>query len=165
MFLLLFLWLQGHIYSLGSTISAALNFVIEPELEAELGEEFQNLLQQMQEEKPEDRPELEDILLLAEEQLSHTSSAAVCRKLSSMGRRVLSIESVSNIQDEQEESWEARWQHSKARCHLKRLNSEDKTKDLSDTFVANSVSRQQVVVFALPLLYNLVVVTQTEVSL
>ncbi|XP_047207511.1 kinase non-catalytic C-lobe domain-containing protein 1 isoform X4 [Girardinichthys multiradiatus] len=135
---------EGHIYSLGSTISAALNFVIEPELEAELGEEFQNLLQQMQEEKPEDRPELEDILLLAEEQLSHTSSAAVCRKLSSMGRRVLSIESVSNIQDEQEESWEARWQYSKARCHLKRLNSEDKTKDLSDTFVANSVSRQQV---------------------
>ncbi|KAM4729318.1 kinase non-catalytic C-lobe domain-containing protein 1 [Anableps anableps] len=135
---------EGHIFSLGSTLSAALKFVIEPELEAELGEELQSLLQLMQEEKPEDRPELEDILLLAEEQLSHTSSAAVCRKLSSIGRRVLSIESVSNIQDEQEESWEARWQHSKAKCLLKRLNSEDKTKDLSDTFVANSVSRQQV---------------------
>ncbi|KAM4599291.1 kinase non-catalytic C-lobe domain-containing protein 1 isoform 2-T2 [Fundulus diaphanus] len=135
---------EGHIYSLGSTLSAALNFVIEPELEAELGEEIQNLLQQMQEETPEDRPELEDILLLAEEQLAHTSSAAVCRKLSSIGRRVLSIESVSNIQDEQEESWEARWQHCKARCLLKRLNSEDKTKDLSDTFVSNSVARQQV---------------------
>lgn len=47
---------QGHVYSLGSTLSAALNFVIEPELEAELGEEIQRLLQQMQEENPEDRP-------------------------------------------------------------------------------------------------------------
>uniref|UniRef100_A0A096MBV4 Kinase non-catalytic C-lobe domain containing 1 n=1 Tax=Poecilia formosa TaxID=48698 RepID=A0A096MBV4_POEFO len=137
---------EGHIFSLGSTLSAALKFVIEPELEAELGEEVQSLLQQMQEEKPEDRPELEDILLLAEEQLSQTSSATVCRKLSSIGRRVLSIESVSNIQatDEQEESLEERWHHSKAKCLLKRLNSEDKTKDLSDTSGSNSVSRQQV---------------------
>lgn len=48
--------LQGHMYSLGSTLSAALDFVIEPELEAELGEEIQRLLEQMQEEGPEDRP-------------------------------------------------------------------------------------------------------------
>ncbi|PWA25788.1 hypothetical protein CCH79_00001380 [Gambusia affinis] len=135
---------KGHVFSLGSTLSAALKFVIEPELEAELGEELQSLLQQMQEEKPEDRPELEDILLLAEEQLSQTPSATVCRKLSSIGRRVLSIESVSNIQDEQEESLEERWQHSKAKCLLKRLNSEDTTKDISESFGTNSVSRQQV---------------------
>lgn len=51
--------LQGHVYSLGSTLSAALNFVIEPELEAELGVEIQRLLEQMQEEKPEDRPLLQ----------------------------------------------------------------------------------------------------------
>lgn len=55
--------LQGHIYSLGSTLSAALNFVVEPELEAELeaepGEELQKLLHQMQEQQPEDRPLLE----------------------------------------------------------------------------------------------------------
>uniref|UniRef100_A0A673CCR3 KIND domain-containing protein n=1 Tax=Sphaeramia orbicularis TaxID=375764 RepID=A0A673CCR3_9TELE len=89
---------EGHVYSLGSTLSAALNFVIEPELEAELGEEIQRLLEQMQEEKPEDRPLLQDILSLAEGRLSHTSSAAVCRKLSSIGRRVLSIESVSTFQ-------------------------------------------------------------------
>lgn len=55
----LFPSLQGHVYSLGSTLSAALNFVIEPELEAELGEEVQRLLEQMQEEKPEDRPHLQ----------------------------------------------------------------------------------------------------------
>lgn len=111
--------------------------------------------------------------MLAEEQLSQTPSATVCRKLSSIGRRVLSIESVSNIQgsyiilgifaaqsdflasdlcrcaftDEQEESLEERWQHSKAKCLLKRLNSEDTTKDISESFGTNSVSRQQVAVF------------------
>lgn len=55
----LFPRLQGHVYSLGSTLSAALNFVIEPELETELGEEVQRLLEQMQEETPEDRPDLQ----------------------------------------------------------------------------------------------------------
>ncbi|XP_030604694.1 kinase non-catalytic C-lobe domain-containing protein 1 [Archocentrus centrarchus] len=135
---------EGHVYSLGSTLSAALNFVIEPELEANLGEEIQRLLEQMQEEKPEDRPLLQDILSLAEARLSHTSSAAVCRKLSSIGRRVLSIESVSNFQDGQEGSWEARWQHSKPKCLLKRLSSDDGTKDLRDSSVkTNGLSRQQ----------------------
>ncbi|XP_039995822.1 kinase non-catalytic C-lobe domain-containing protein 1 isoform X2 [Xiphias gladius] len=137
---------EGHVYSLGSTLSAALNFVIEPELEAELGEEIQKLLEQMQEEKPEDRPLLQDIVSLAEARLSDTSSAAVCRKLSSIGRRVLSIESVSTFQDGQEGSWEARWQHPKPRCLLRRLSSDDNTKDLcSDSSVkSNGLSRQQV---------------------
>ncbi|XP_013887861.1 protein very KIND [Austrofundulus limnaeus] len=135
---------EGHIYSLGSTLSAALNFVMEPELEAELGEEIQKLLHQMQEEQPEDRPLLEDILSLAEAQLLHSSSAAVCRKLSAVGRRVLSIESVSNLQDGQEGSWEARWQHSKPKCLLRRLSSDDQTKDPAHTLVANTLSRQQV---------------------
>ncbi|XP_023281710.1 protein very KIND [Seriola lalandi dorsalis] len=137
---------EGHVYSLGSTLSAALNFVIEPELEAELGEEIQKLLEQMQEEKPEDRPLLQDIVSLAEARLSHTSSAAVCRKLSSVGRRVLSIESVSTFQDGQEGSWEARWQHPKPRCLLRRLSSDDNTKDLcsENSVKANSLSRQQV---------------------
>ncbi|XP_044229362.1 kinase non-catalytic C-lobe domain-containing protein 1 isoform X2 [Thunnus albacares] len=137
---------EGHVYSLGSTLSAALNFVIEPELEAELGVEIQRLLEQMQEEKPEDRPLLQDILSLAEARLSHTSSAAVCRKLSSIGRRVLSIESVSTFQDGQEGSWEARWQHPKPRCLLKRLSSDDNTKDLcvDSSYKANGLSRQQV---------------------
>lgn len=40
----------------------------------------------------------QDILSLAEEKLEHTSSTALCRKLSSIGRRVLSIESVATFQ-------------------------------------------------------------------
>uniref|UniRef100_A0A1A8F7N8 Kinase non-catalytic C-lobe domain (KIND) containing 1 n=2 Tax=Nothobranchius korthausae TaxID=1143690 RepID=A0A1A8F7N8_9TELE len=135
---------EGHIYSLGSTLSAALNFVIEPELEADLREETQKLLQQMQEENPENRPLLEDIKSLADIHLSYTSSAAVCRKLSSVGRRVLSIESVSNTQDGQEDSWEARWQHSKAKSLLKRLNSDDRTREPAGSSVTSTLSRQQV---------------------
>uniref|UniRef100_A0A8C6USC7 KIND domain-containing protein n=1 Tax=Neogobius melanostomus TaxID=47308 RepID=A0A8C6USC7_9GOBI len=81
---------EGHVFSLGSTLSAALSFVIEPELESDLGPELSGLLEQMQQEAPEDRP---DVLSLAQSHLSHTSSTAVCRRLSSAGRRVLSIES------------------------------------------------------------------------
>ncbi|XP_077438586.1 kinase non-catalytic C-lobe domain-containing protein 1 [Vanacampus margaritifer] len=134
---------EGHVFSLGSTLSAALNFVIEPELEAELSEETQKLLEKMQEKKPEDRPLIQDILHQAQARLPHTSSAAVCRKLSSVGRRVLSIESISNFQDGQE-SCEAIWQHSKS----KRLSSYDISKDLSvnTTMKANGLSRQQVCV-------------------
>lgn len=40
----------------------------------------------------------QDILSVAQSRLSAASSAAVCRKLSSVGRRVLSIESVSAFQ-------------------------------------------------------------------
>ena len=48
--------LQGHVFSLGSTLSAALDFVIEPELQAELGEEALRMLELMQAERPADRP-------------------------------------------------------------------------------------------------------------
>lgn len=41
---------------------------------------------------------LQDILDLAETHFCYVSSAVVCRKLSSIGRRVLSIESVSAFQ-------------------------------------------------------------------
>ena len=48
---------QGHVFSLGSTLSAALDFVIEPELQqAELGEEALRMLELMQAELPDDRP-------------------------------------------------------------------------------------------------------------
>lgn len=118
----------------------------------------------------------QDILSVAQSRLSATSSAAVCRKLSSVGRRVLSIESVSAFQghfvfsiytcrclasavfsagincslcqstDGLEGSWEARWQHPKPRCLLKRLSSDDNSKDLcvDNSVKANGLSRQQV---------------------
>ncbi|XP_054655408.1 kinase non-catalytic C-lobe domain-containing protein 1 [Dunckerocampus dactyliophorus] len=135
---------EGHVFSLGCTLSAAVNFVIEPELESELEEETRKLLEKMQQKKPEDRPLIQDILSVAQARLNHCSSAAVCRKLSSVGRRVLSIESVSNCQDGQESPWEARWQHPKP----KRLGSDDISKDLTvvTCMKANGLSRQQVCV-------------------
>ncbi|XP_068183809.1 kinase non-catalytic C-lobe domain-containing protein 1 isoform X2 [Antennarius striatus] len=133
---------EGHVHSLGATLSAALNFVIEPELEAQLGEELQKLLQLMQEEKPEDRPRLQDILTLAGSRLSHTSSAAVCRELSSIGRRVLSIESLVTFQDGHEGSWEARWQHPEPKCLPKRL--EGNPEGVDSSVQANGLSMQRV---------------------
>lgn len=48
--------------------------------------------------------------------------------------------------DGPEGSWEARWQHPKPRCLLKRLSSDDTTKELcADSSVeSNGLSRQQV---------------------
>ncbi|XP_051773581.1 kinase non-catalytic C-lobe domain-containing protein 1 isoform X2 [Ctenopharyngodon idella] len=90
---------EGHMFSLGSTLSAALDFITDVELQVELSEESRCLLKQMQREKPDDRPRLQDILSQAEAVLGEVSPTTVCRKLSAIGRRVLSIESVANFQD------------------------------------------------------------------
>ncbi|KAL1263707.1 hypothetical protein QQF64_006446, partial [Cirrhinus molitorella] len=95
---------EGHMFSLGSTLWAALDFVAEAELEVQLSEESRCLLKQMQREKPEDRPQLQDILSQAEAVLGDVSPTTVCRKLSAIGRRVLSIESVAALQDGWEKS-------------------------------------------------------------
>ncbi|XP_043110717.1 kinase non-catalytic C-lobe domain-containing protein 1 [Puntigrus tetrazona] len=90
---------EGHMFSLGSTLWAALDSV-----EAELSEESRCFLKQMQREKAEDRPGLQDVLSRAEAVLGDVSSASVCRKLSAIGRRVLSIESIAALQDGWERS-------------------------------------------------------------
>uniref|UniRef100_A0A9J8DIF4 Kinase non-catalytic C-lobe domain containing 1 n=1 Tax=Cyprinus carpio carpio TaxID=630221 RepID=A0A9J8DIF4_CYPCA len=89
---------EGHMFSLGSTLWAALDSVSEAELQVELSEESRCLLKQMQREKPEDRPRLQDIVSQAEAVLGDVSPAVICRKLSAIGRRVLSIESVAALQ-------------------------------------------------------------------
>ncbi|KAL4641249.1 protein very KIND isoform X1 [Arapaima gigas] len=89
---------EGHMFSLGSTLAASLDFVIEPELQPELGAEVRALLDLMQQERPEDRPSIANIITLAKGKLMNVSSSSVCRKLSAVGRRVLSIESVSTFQ-------------------------------------------------------------------
>ncbi|XP_028845180.1 kinase non-catalytic C-lobe domain-containing protein 1 isoform X2 [Denticeps clupeoides] len=101
--------LEGHIYSLGCTLSAALDFVIDPELEVDLGAETKRLLEQMQLECPEDRPHPQDIIALEDLRLTG-GSLTICRKLSSIGRRVLSIESIAAFQDRWDTSWEDQWQ-------------------------------------------------------
>ncbi|XP_030235189.1 kinase non-catalytic C-lobe domain-containing protein 1 isoform X2 [Gadus morhua] len=130
---------EGHVFSLGSTLSAALDFVIEPELQqAELGEEALRMLELMQAELPDDRPRPQDILAQAEQKLAPNSSSAVCRKLSSVGRRVLSLESVSNFNGASDDSWEARWQHAETRSPFKSPVSEG---DSDVNNAADGVSR------------------------
>lgn len=51
--------MQAHIYSLGATLKAAIEYIVEPETESEFGQDLRTLLEQMQEENPENRPDIE----------------------------------------------------------------------------------------------------------
>lgn len=51
--------MQAHIYSLGATLKAAIEYIAEPETESEFGQDLHTLLEQMQEENPENRPDIE----------------------------------------------------------------------------------------------------------
>uniref|UniRef100_A0A8C5PM41 Kinase non-catalytic C-lobe domain containing 1 n=1 Tax=Leptobrachium leishanense TaxID=445787 RepID=A0A8C5PM41_9ANUR len=97
--------LEAHIYSLGATLKAAIEFIVEPELETEMCQDLRTMLDLMQQENPADRPDTESIISLCEAKLGSPSSSVICRNLSSIGRRVLSIESVSALQDGLENLW------------------------------------------------------------
>nr|XP_019583870.1 PREDICTED: protein very KIND isoform X1 [Rhinolophus sinicus] len=97
---------EAHIYSLGATLKAALEYVAEPE--PRLSQALELLLRQMQAEDPQSRPDLESIIALCEEKLPVTSSCRLCRSLSAVGRRVLSIESFGTFQDVSDSAWRGR---------------------------------------------------------
>ncbi|XP_042558093.1 kinase non-catalytic C-lobe domain-containing protein 1 [Dipodomys spectabilis] len=99
---------EAHIYSLGATLRAALEFVSEPQLELRLSPDLETLLGQMQAEDPRDRPDLQSIITLCEEKVQPASSCRLCRSLSATGRRVLSIESFGAFQDINENAWRGR---------------------------------------------------------
>uniref|UniRef100_A0A8C2VEZ2 Kinase non-catalytic C-lobe domain containing 1 n=1 Tax=Chinchilla lanigera TaxID=34839 RepID=A0A8C2VEZ2_CHILA len=99
---------EAHIYSLGATLKAALEYVADPELEPKLSLDLETLLGQMQAEDPRDRPDLKSIIALCEEKMQPMSSCRLCRSLSAIGRRVLSIESFGAFQDVSENTWKGR---------------------------------------------------------
>ncbi|XP_066211428.1 kinase non-catalytic C-lobe domain-containing protein 1 isoform X2 [Saccopteryx leptura] len=99
---------EAHIYSLGATLKAALEYVVEPQQEPRLSPDLEALLDQMQAEDPGNRPDLESIVALCEEKMRLTSSCHLCRSLSAVGRRVLSIESFGAFQDISESAWRGR---------------------------------------------------------
>ncbi|XP_016061853.1 PREDICTED: protein very KIND [Miniopterus natalensis] len=99
---------EAHIYSLGATLKAALEYVAEPGLEPKLSRDLEVLLDQMQAEDPRARPDLESIIALCEEKMQLMSSWRLCRSLSAVGRRVLSIESFGAFQDVSESAWRGR---------------------------------------------------------
>ncbi|XP_010115484.1 PREDICTED: protein very KIND, partial [Chlamydotis macqueenii] len=98
----------AHVYSLGATLKAAIEYILEPETESAFGQDLHTLLEQMQEESPENRPDIESILSLCEEKLKVASSSNICRSLSAVGRRVLSIESFGASQDVCDNMWKGR---------------------------------------------------------
>uniref|UniRef100_G1U4G0 Kinase non-catalytic C-lobe domain containing 1 n=1 Tax=Oryctolagus cuniculus TaxID=9986 RepID=G1U4G0_RABIT len=98
---------QAHIYSLGATLKAALDYAVEPEPEPRLSAELETLLSQMQAEEPADRPRLESVIALCREKTRPASSCHLCRSLSAVGRRVLSIESFGALQDMSDSTWKA----------------------------------------------------------
>ncbi|XP_067565064.1 kinase non-catalytic C-lobe domain-containing protein 1 isoform X1 [Pseudorca crassidens] len=99
---------EAHIYSLGATLKAALDYVTEREPQPRLSRELEALLGQMQAEDPRDRPDLQSIIALCEEKMQLTSSCHLCQSLSAAGRRVLSIESFGAFQDVSEITWRER---------------------------------------------------------
>ncbi|KAM9379789.1 kinase non-catalytic C-lobe domain-containing protein 1 [Phaethornis superciliosus] len=99
---------EAHIYSLGATLKEAIEYIIEPETESEFGQDLHTLLEQMQEDNPENRPDIESILSLCDEKLKIASSSNICRSLSAVGRRVLSIESFGASQDACDSMWKGR---------------------------------------------------------
>ncbi|MEE6485755.1 hypothetical protein FKM82_014390 [Ascaphus truei] len=124
--------LEAHIYSLGATLKAAIEFVIEPELETQFCQDLNSLLDLMQQENPVDRPDIESIISLCEEKMN-SSSSMICRSLSAIGRRVLSIESVSTFQDGWENLWKGR---SKIEMGIKSQTSE-KGSERTSTVIDN----------------------------
>ncbi|KAM9197444.1 kinase non-catalytic C-lobe domain-containing protein 1 [Dugong dugon] len=100
---------EAHIYSLGATLKAAVEYVPEPEPEPKLSVDLEALLGQMQAERPGDRPDLESIIALCEERMKSVSSCHLCQSLSAVGRRVLSIESFGALQDISESAWRGRF--------------------------------------------------------
>ncbi|XP_045047589.2 kinase non-catalytic C-lobe domain-containing protein 1 isoform X2 [Desmodus rotundus] len=97
---------EAHIYSLGATLKAALEYVADPG--PRLSRDLEALLDQMQAEDPRDRPDLESVVALCEEKMQLSSSCRLCRSLSAVGRRVLSIESFGAFQDVSESTWRGR---------------------------------------------------------
>uniref|UniRef100_A0A8B9NPG3 KIND domain-containing protein n=1 Tax=Apteryx owenii TaxID=8824 RepID=A0A8B9NPG3_APTOW len=139
---------EAHIYSLGATLKAAIEYVVEPETESEFGQDLHALLEQMQEENPEDRPDIESILSLCEEKLKIASSSNICRSLSAVGRRVLSIESFgasqvtmvtgaeSGLTEMQIDLDNEKAQNSQLATQVKKSKEEDKHAVYNDSFAS-----------------------------
>ncbi|XP_042316222.1 kinase non-catalytic C-lobe domain-containing protein 1 isoform X2 [Sceloporus undulatus] len=95
----------AHIFSLGATLAAVVEYMMEPEIDSECSQDLHTLLEKMQEENPEDRPDIEDVISLCEEKLKLSSSNDICQCLSAIGRTVLSIESCGIFQDSCDNLW------------------------------------------------------------
>ncbi|XP_063162644.1 kinase non-catalytic C-lobe domain-containing protein 1 [Candoia aspera] len=103
---------EAHLYSLGATLKAALEYTMEPEADLEFSQDLYALLGQMQKENPKERPDIEAVISLCEEKLKLSSSSDICQGLSATGRKMLSIESYGTFQDSFDNMWEGKFYES-----------------------------------------------------
>ncbi|XP_060130825.1 kinase non-catalytic C-lobe domain-containing protein 1 isoform X3 [Zootoca vivipara] len=96
---------EAHIFSLGATLKAALEYITEPGTDSEFSQDLHTLLEQMQEESPKERPDIETVISLSKENLKLSSSSDICQCLSAIGRRVFSIESCGTFHDSCDNVW------------------------------------------------------------
>ncbi|KAJ7324112.1 hypothetical protein JRQ81_017132 [Phrynocephalus forsythii] len=96
---------EAHVFSLGATLQAVIEYMMDMETETEFSQDLHTLLKQMQEENPKERPDIEAVISLCKEKLKLSSSNDICRCLSAVGRRILSIESCDRIQDSCDNLW------------------------------------------------------------
>ncbi|XP_070801718.1 kinase non-catalytic C-lobe domain-containing protein 1 [Pituophis catenifer annectens] len=97
---------EAHLYSLGATLTAALEYTMETETDLEFSQDLYALLGQMQKENPKERPDIEVVLSLCKEKLKLSSPSDICQALSATGRKMLSIESYGTFQDSSDDIWE-----------------------------------------------------------
>ncbi|XP_039193399.1 kinase non-catalytic C-lobe domain-containing protein 1 isoform X6 [Crotalus tigris] len=89
---------EAHLYSLGATLTAALEYTMETEADLEFSQDLYALLGQMQKENPKERPDVEVVISLCKEKLKFSSPSDICQALSAAGRKMLSIESCGTFQ-------------------------------------------------------------------
>ncbi|XP_039193395.1 kinase non-catalytic C-lobe domain-containing protein 1 isoform X3 [Crotalus tigris] len=97
---------EAHLYSLGATLTAALEYTMETEADLEFSQDLYALLGQMQKENPKERPDVEVVISLCKEKLKFSSPSDICQALSAAGRKMLSIESCGTFQDSSDNMWE-----------------------------------------------------------
>nr|XP_006817828.1 PREDICTED: uncharacterized protein LOC100378671 [Saccoglossus kowalevskii] len=89
--------LKGHLYSLGNTLWSAIEYNLPDTLELEISDELNDLITCMCLDLIRDRPTLNEVLRICDEQLHGQDAQHICYKLSSIGLRILSIESLDNV--------------------------------------------------------------------
>ncbi|XP_070608533.1 kinase non-catalytic C-lobe domain-containing protein 1 isoform X2 [Erythrolamprus reginae] len=97
---------EAHLYSLGATLTAALEYTMETETDPEFSQDLYALLGQMQKENPKERPDIEVVISSCKEKLKLSTPSDICQALSATGRKMLSIETYGTFQGSSDDIWE-----------------------------------------------------------
>ncbi|XP_022080573.1 uncharacterized protein LOC110973789 isoform X2 [Acanthaster planci] len=87
---------KGHLYSLALTLLEAAEYCVHDDSEAEISQPLYDLVKQLSLEDPNQRPEVPEIVKTCERNLQDPSTF-ICRQLSSISRRRISIDSCYDL--------------------------------------------------------------------